>query len=134
MLTAGVAWGAYSLRGRRAGDAGAATADNFARSLPFVAVVGLFFLRDIHLTARGVALALFSGTIASSLIYMIWYAALKGLTSTRAAIAQLSVPALAAIGGIVFMSESLSVRFVTASVMILGGVAIAVASRQRRAG
>ena len=133
MLLAGVAWGLYSLRGRRQGDAVGANAASFARALPLslAASVAAVLLGATHLSLTGVWLALASGAIASGLGYAIWYAALRGLTATRAAIVQLSVPPLAAAGAVVFLDESLSPRLFVASALILGGIALAVAAHRR---
>jgi drug/metabolite transporter (DMT)-like permease len=131
MGLAGVAWGLYSLRGRGARDPLADTAGNFARALPFAAAVSLVTLRGIDVTPRGAALAVASGAAASGLGYVVWYAALPGLTATRAAIVQLSVPLLAAAAGAALLAETITLRFVVASAVILGGVGLAVAARIR---
>jgi drug/metabolite transporter (DMT)-like permease len=131
MLVAGAAWGLYSLRGRGHGDAIAMNAASFARALLLSLVVGsvaaLFGIT--RLSPTGVLLALASGAIASGLGYAVWYAALRGLTATRAAIVQLSAPPLAAAGAVVFLDESLSPRLLVASVLILGGIALALRPR-----
>ena len=133
MAVAGVSWGVYSLLGRGAMDAVFETRVNFVRSLPFVALVSLVTLQDVHLSGVGVALAVLSGAIASGLGYVVWYAALKHLTATRAATVQLSVPVLAAMAGVLFLSEDISARLLLSSLMILGGIALAVARRGRPA-
>ena len=102
-------------------------------SLPLAVVVSLVFLKDIHVSTQGVALAVASGAVASGLGYVIWYAALKGLTATRAATVQLSVPVIAAFGGAVFLAEQVTARLLLASVAILGGIAIVLAQRAKRA-
>ena len=132
MLGAGVAWGAYSLRGRRTGDPIAANAASFARAVPMaLAASAAFALRDApHLTFGGAALAIASGAITSGLGYALWYAAIAGLSATRAAIVQLSVPPLAALFGVLALGESLSLRLTGASVLILGGIGLAVAARR----
>jgi drug/metabolite transporter (DMT)-like permease len=106
-----------------------ATAANFARAVPFALVVSLLVLADFEATARGAWLAVLSGAVASGLGYVIWYAALKGLTTTRAAVVQLSVPVLAAIGGVLFLAEAITHRLVLSSVIILGGIALAIWGR-----
>jgi drug/metabolite transporter (DMT)-like permease len=131
MAIAGFAWGVYTLLGRGARDALGQTAGNFIRSVPMVLLVSLIALRSAHVEARGVALAVASGAIASALGYVVWYAALRGLTTTRAAIVQLSVPVLAAAGGVLLLAETISLRLVVASVLILGGVALALVARDR---
>ena len=129
MAAAGVAWGIYSLRGRAAVDPVAATAGNFLRAAPLALALSLVFARDFHVSAEGVALAVASGALSSGLGYVIWYAALPGLTALRAATVQLSVPPLAAIGGVLLLSEALSLRLMLASAAILGGVALVLLSR-----
>ncbi|MGE5625031.1 MAG: DMT family transporter [Bacillota bacterium] len=133
MLAAGVAWGFYSLRGRAAADPVRATAGNFLLAAPLALLFNLPFLPRLHADAAGVGYALASGVLASGLGYVIWYAALKGLTATRAAIVQLSVPVIAAFGGVLLLDESVTTRLVIASCTILGGVALAVIGKQVRA-
>jgi drug/metabolite transporter (DMT)-like permease len=132
MVTAGVAWGVYSLRGRRAGDPMAATTGNFLRAVPLAVLAALFSVSRLEVDASGWALALSSGVLTSGLGYVIWYTALKGLTATRAAVVQLSVPVIAALGGILLLGEPLSMRLVLSSCVILGGVALAVLGKQGR--
>jgi len=129
MSAAGIAWGIYSLRGRRVGDPLGATAANFARAVPFAAVVSLGALSGLEITLAGVWLAVASGAVASGMGYVVWYAALQGLTTTRAAIVQLSVPVLSAIGGVLFLSEAVTYRLVVSSIVILGGIALAIWGR-----
>lgn len=131
MAVAGVAWGVYSLLGRRAGDPLAATAANFLYATPVVLLAAAFWLPRTHLTAEGIALAAGSGALASGCGYAIWYAALKGLTPMRAAMVQLSVPAIAALGAVALLSEPLTPRLMIASAATLGGVALALAQRGR---
>jgi len=134
MLGAGVAWGVYSLRGRGARDALAANAVNFLHAVPlavFGSVVALL-VEPPHVSPRGVLLAVASGAVASGLGYALWYAALRGLTATRAAIVQLSVPPLAAAGGVLLLGEALTPRLVGAGAAILGGIALAVSAPRAR--
>ena len=130
MLAAGVAWGVYSLRGRAAGAPALATAGNFLRAVPFTLIMGLPFLRELHADAAGVSYALVSGVITSGLGYIIWYATLPGLNATRAAVVQLSVPVIAALGGVLLLSETLTPRLLIASAAILGGIACVVVRRR----
>lgn len=129
MAVAGIGWGVYSLLGKGAGDPTRATAGNFIRAsliAAMLAVPALMLYPETMPSQNGIALAVASGAITSGLGYAIWYTALKDLTSTRAGIAQLSVPAIAAIGGVLFLSEPITLRFALASGAILGGVALAV--------
>ena len=130
MVMAGIAWGFYSLLGRRAKEPVAYTTANFVRAVPFAIGVSLMSLSKMHLTLTGVTLALLSGALASGVGYAIWYAALKGLTATRAATVQLAVPVIASVGGIIFLQEALTVRLALASLMILGGIGLSVVSHR----
>ncbi len=122
MLVAGVAWGIYTLRGRASGDATATTVGNFMRTLPMAAAMLLMMHAGIRLDARGVALAIASGAVASGIGYALWYSVLPHLSATRSATVQLSVPVLAAAGGIVLMAEPITPRLSIAAFAILGGI------------
>jgi drug/metabolite transporter (DMT)-like permease len=122
MATAGAAWGIYSLRGRGAVNPIAITGDNFLRTLPMVSLVSLAAISSIDISTRGAILAASSGAITSGLGYVLWYAALRDLTATRAATVQLLVPVLAAVGGVAFLSEQITLRLVVSSLLIIGGV------------
>ena len=132
MAAAGVAWAVDSLRGRHARDAVAATAGNFLRAAPLAGLVVLLRLGSLHASPLGVGLAVASGAAASGLGYVLWYAALEGLTASRAATVQLSVPVLAAVAGIVLLGEPLTLRLVIAGLLILGGVAVNFSARRRQ--
>ncbi len=129
MTFAGLAWGLYSLRGRGAGDPVLRTRTNFLRALPPSLVLAAALFARLQVSMEGLLLAVASGALASGLGYVVWYAALPGLTATRAATVQLSVPVLAAIGGILLLDESLTPRFAVSSVLILGGIGLAVTTR-----
>lgn len=129
MLVAGIAWGSYSLLGRKVTDPLGATANSFLYAIPLALLTSLVFIDDFHISRNGLILAVASGAIASGLGYVIWYAALRGLTATHAATVQLSVPVVAAVGGIVFLSEQITLRLVFASVAILGGIMIVLSQR-----
>lgn len=129
MAAAGAAWGVYSLRGRSGLRALAATAGNFARSVPLAVALVLAAWASRHLSAKGALLASISGSLASGVGYSLWYAALPGLPATRAAVVQLAVPVLAAAGGVALLGEHPSLRLVGAGAAILGGVALALLGR-----
>lgn len=131
MTIAGISWGAYSLVGRSAKDPVEATAHNFLYAVPLVVATSLVFIGDFAITAAGAAYAVVSGAVASGVGYVIWYAALRGLTGTGAATVQLSVPVIAAIGGVILLSEAVTLRLVVASAATLGGVALVLAQRTR---
>jgi len=122
MATAGIAWGLYSLQGRRSTDATATTMGNFVRATPFAMLSSLLTIAHLHVEAAGVALALLSGMVTSGIGYVIWYAVLPALGATRGATVQLVVPVLTALGGVVLLSEALTVRLVLASTMIVVGI------------
>lgn len=132
MLGAGVAWGVYSLRGKSAGDPLQVTAGNFIRAAPMAAVLGLAYLGEASIDFAGVGYALASGALASGLGYAIWYTALPFLKSTTAATVQLGVPVIAAIGGMFFLQEPVTLRLLSASVAILGGIALVVWAGHRK--
>jgi drug/metabolite transporter (DMT)-like permease len=129
MVIAGVAWGVYSLRGRTARDPLATTADNFVRAtalaLPLAA--GFVLVQGARLSAPGAALAVASGALASGGGYTLWYAVMPSLGATRAAALQVSVPAIAAAGGVVLLGEPLTWRLVVAAAVILGGIGLTLA-------
>jgi len=126
MICAGIAWGIYSLRGKGAGDPATATAGNFLRAVVFAAGLSMALLPWLKLDRGGVGYAMLSGAIASGVGYVIWYSALPGLKAASAATVQLSVPVLAAAGGILFLGESITLRFCLASIAVLGGIALVV--------
>lgn len=130
MALAGFSWGVYSLRGRGAANPLAQTTGNFVRSVPMVAVVSLLALPLFHAERQGILLAIASGAIASGLGYVVWYRALQDLSATRSAVVQLLVPVIAAAGGVILLAESISLRLVLSTVMVLGGIALALFSRE----
>jgi len=132
MLIAGVAWGVYSLRGKGAGNPTRITAGNFLRAMLFAVLLSALLHSSASLEIVGVRYAIASGAIASGLGYAIWYSVLPALKATTAATIQLSVPVIAALGGIIILGESLTVRFVLASLAILGGIALVILSKSHR--
>jgi drug/metabolite transporter (DMT)-like permease len=138
MASAGVAWAVYTLRGRslatggagRAQDPTTVTAGNFLRAAPLALATSALLWPLARWDAYGALLALASGGVASGLGYAVWYTALRGLTATRAAIVQLSVPALATAGGALLLGEALTPDLLGASVAVLGGVALVIVARR----
>ncbi len=131
MLCAGMAWGVYSLRGkavkdRAGGSPTAVTAGNFLRAAPMTLALSLLMLGNMSLDGGGILYAIASGALASGVGYAIWYQALPALASTHAATVQLSVPVIAAIGGVMFIGEALTWPMVFASFAILGGIALVI--------
>ena len=129
MVTAGIAWGAYSLIGRSAGRPLLATTANFLYSVPPAIGLSLLFIGSADVSVTGALLAIASGALASGLGYAIWYAALPGLTAGRAATVQLSVPVIAALGGVLLLSEQITLRLVVASSLTIGGIWLVLNSR-----
>lgn len=129
MFVAGIAWGVYSIRGKGAPAPIAMTSRNFLVAAPLALLVSASALFPVHVVPSGVGLALLSGAVTSGLGYVLWYRVLKSLTTTQASMAQLLTPVLVAFGGVVLLSEPLSVRLVLASLLILGGVALVVMKR-----
>ncbi len=128
MLGAGVAWGVYSLRGKGERNAASVTAGNFVRAVPFATALIVIFAPWTHADLAGIAYAIISGAVTSGLGYVVWYKALPGLKAASAATVQLSVPVLAATGGILLLGEPITLRYLLASVAVLGGIALVVAT------
>lgn len=133
MLSAGVAWGVYSLRGARGGDPLRETAGNFLRAVPFAVALGVATLGHWHGSASGLGLAVASGALTSGVGYAIWYAALPALKAVQAATVQLSVPLIAALGAVVLLGEPVSLRLLGAAVAIVGGIALVILAGRRQA-
>ena len=136
MLVAGVAWGVYSLRGKRGSGSGSGsgsgdplrvTAGNFLRAVAFAAALGIVMLPWASLDRSGVGYAIASGALASGVGYAVWYSALAGLKVTSAATVQLSVPVIAAVGGVLWLGEPVTLRLFMCSAAILGGIALVIA-------
>ncbi|MEJ5964240.1 DMT family transporter [Pedobacter immunditicola] len=126
MTTAGIAWGFYSLRGKVSANPLYDTAGNFIRALAIGLVVCIPFLKKVHMSAEGLLLATISGAITSALGYVLWYQALKHIKATQASIIQLSVPVITSLFGVLLLGEILNVRIVTASTVILIGIALVI--------
>lgn len=129
MAGAGLAWGIYSLLGRRSTNATSSTAGNFVLATPMALILSLVTLRAADVAWQGAALAAASGALTSGLGYIVWYAVVPKLSRVRAATVQLTVPVIAATLGVVLLAEPVTWRLFLASVAILGGVGIVVAGR-----
>ena len=126
MTVAGIAWGIYTLKGRSSKSPLMDTAYNFLRTTPFVVLLAFFTINNVNYSTEGIVLALLSGGVTSGIGYTIWYIALGGLSSTQAAVLQLSVPVIAALGGVIFVSEAITYRLTISAAMVLGGIFIVV--------
>ncbi len=125
MAFAGVGWGVYSLGGRGADDALLATAANFGLALPMAVAAAAMIGFGGEMQPMGVWLAMLSGAVTSGLGYALWYSLVPKLGAARAGVAQLTVPVIAAGAGAVILGEGVSLRFVVAAGLVLGGVALA---------
>lgn len=135
MVTAGMAWGVYSLRGRGAKNQAEATASeltagNFLRTVPMTLLMSVLLLNQLSLDPAGLAIAVLSGAVASALGYIIWYQVLPLLKATHAATLQLSVPVIAALGGVVFLGETPGLTLLLASGAVLGGIALVILEKR----
>jgi drug/metabolite transporter (DMT)-like permease len=131
MLGAGTAWGVYSIRGKGAGDPTRVTAGNFLRTVPVALALSALTFDHSSLDLAGAWYAVASGALASGVGYAIWYTALPQLKATSASTVQLSVPVLAALGGVAFLGEPITLRLALASVAILGGIALVILERKQ---
>ncbi len=132
MVAAAIGWGVYSLVGRGGTDPIGETAANFILATPVALVIWLLLPDGVG--ARGAGLAIVSGAITSGLGYALWYAVLPRIEASMAALAQLTVPVIALLGGAALLAEPPSLRLVVASAVVLGGVAFGVIGSQRRIG
>lgn len=130
MLLSGVAWACYTLAGRRSEQPLMDTTANFLRTIPLAILLLLVFAEKTSINFEGALYAILSGAIASGLGYTIWYMVLPKLTSVRAAVLQLLVPVLAALGGLLFVAEPIVLPFFVAASMILGGILIVIFARK----
>jgi drug/metabolite transporter (DMT)-like permease len=125
MATAGVCWGVYSLLGREAANPLLQNTGNFVRAVPLIAAASVFAMPRMHIEPRGAVLSIASGALASGLGYVVWYAAVRGLTAVRASVVQLAVPLIAAGGGVLLLSETVTLRLLSSTVLVLGGITMA---------
>lgn len=130
MTIAGIAWAFYTLKGKGSVNPLGDTAWNFLRTLPLVVILLIATMSQANLSEQGIWLAVLSGGITSGVGYTLWYSALGGLSPTQAAVVQLLVPVIAAAGGVVFAGESLSIRLIIASTLILGGILLVVLAKR----
>ena len=130
MLGAGISWGVYSLRGKSETKPVLATAGNFIRAVPLAGLVSLVFLPSFRVDLAGFCYAIVSGAVTSGLGYVLWYNVLPNLKAASAATVQLSVPVIAATGGILCLGEPITIRYLFASVAVLGGITLVVIEKR----
>ena len=129
MAVAGIAWGVYTLVGRRTPDPLAANARSFLWATPLALLLAVGVNPSVAASGRGIALAIVSGALTSGVGYAIWYRALPRLTVTQAAVAQLTVPILAAAAAIGLLGEHVTARLVVSGAAVLSGVALVLVAR-----
>ncbi|MCP4670303.1 MAG: DMT family transporter [Desulfobacula sp.] len=122
MTVAGIAWGIYTLMGRGSKNPLTDTAYNFFRTIPIAIILLILTIKNSNYSSEGVLLAVLSGGVTSAIGYTIWYIALGGLSALQAAVLQLLVPVIAAFGGVIFVSETITLRLTVSAIMILGGI------------
>jgi drug/metabolite transporter (DMT)-like permease len=131
MIASGSAWGFFSIRGKGTGDPALVITGSFVRAVPFALLLSVVMWPSASLNPAGVGYAMLSGALTSGVGYVLWYTVLRNLTVTAAATVQLTVPVIAAAGGVVLLGEPLGMRLVLASIAIIGGVAFALTAKQR---
>lgn len=131
MIGSGVCWGVYSLLGRQVSEPTIATAGNFIRAIPFALLLFLLLGNGENTSSLGLVYAVASGALASGLGYALWYLVLPQLPATSAATIQLSVPIIAALGGVLLLDEAVTLRFALASLAVLGGICLFILSKRR---
>lgn len=131
MTASGIAWAFYTLAGRGSQHPLQDTGFNFLRTIPLVILLLAASAYNADLTLNGLVLAVLSGGVASGVGYTLWYSALKGMSTTQAAVVQLLVPVIAALGGVVFVDEPFSLRLMVSSALVLGGILTVVLSKHR---
>ncbi|WP_028633869.1 DMT family transporter [Pseudomonas parafulva] len=132
MALAGVAWGIYTLLGKGSPRPLADTAGNFVRSLACLVLLApmLWMGSGLQLSLSGFGYGLASGAIASGAGYAVWYSVVRRISAQQAATLQLSVPVIAALGGVLVVGEPLSLRLALACAVVLGGIALALSPRR----
>jgi len=126
MVVAGIAWGVYSILGKRVINPSQSTAENFIRASIITLLLSLVFIDNMSISTQGILFAIASGAITSGIGYAIWYAVIPLLKAASSASLQLTVPVIATVGGVIWLSEEVSIRIALASISILGGVAMVI--------
>jgi len=124
MSLSGIAWAFFTLNGKKSVNPLSDTTYNFLRTLPFLIILALFTFEDFHFTQEGVLLAIASGALTTGIAYAIWYWVMQFISGVQAGVLQVSLPIFAAIGGILFVDEVISLRLFITSVIVIGGIAL----------
>ncbi|WP_339762731.1 DMT family transporter [uncultured Sulfitobacter sp.] len=132
MIAAGLGWAAYTIIGKGSDDPLANTAGNFLICAPIVAL--LMLVQNTFYTPTGLIVAILCGAVTSGLGYALWYAVLPKLMQSTAAVVQLSVPVIAILAGAAILAEPLDLKVILATVLVLGGIGLAVSGRSTQAG
>jgi drug/metabolite transporter (DMT)-like permease len=129
MVLSGIAWAGYTILGKGSKTPLLDTSANFSKSLVFAfPLLLVYFFIELNISGYGIFLSIMSGAITSGLGYAIWYYALNGLSAIKAGVVQLLVPVIAALGGLIWIGEAITVELIIAQVVILGGIALVIFS------
>jgi len=131
MFLSGIAWGIYTLIGQRSDAPLKDTGFNFIRCIPLVFIVLVSTVSHLQIQMHGVLLAALSGAIASGLGYAVWYRVLPKLSHSVAAVSQLTVPLIAATGGLIWMAEGVTPRLLISSILVLGGIGVVIYAKNK---
>ena len=132
MMISGIAWASYSIGGKSVTDPLASTLTNFVLAVPMVLLMGMLFAERINLNMQGMVLAMLSGGLASSGAYVLWYMLVKKIDRITASTVQLSVPCLAILGGSLFVGESISLRMIASTAVVLVGILLVIFAIPRK--
>lgn len=130
IFISGSSWGLYCLCGKGVSDPTASTAGNFVKAVPLALLMMICLPSQVSFDNPGIWYALAAGALASAGGYVIWYMVVVRFTVTVAAVVQLSVPVITAIGGVLFVNEPITLRVALSSAAILGGIFFATTSRR----
>jgi drug/metabolite transporter (DMT)-like permease len=130
MMIAGLAWGFYTIIGKKSSNATLNTTDNFVKSLVYLLIFFAFFAKDLHVSTYGITLAFISGGITSSLAYLMWYYLLPNMKIITSGILQLLIAPLAILLGVIFLNEELTLKLILSTIIILSGIFIYLKSKE----
>ncbi|MDA8298747.1 MAG: DMT family transporter [Deltaproteobacteria bacterium] len=134
MIISGIGWGIYTLKGKFEKQYLLRTASNFIYSLiyfiPLIIIFAFFknefvdgqYINAPYIYLKPIILGVLSGAIFSALFYMLWYKVVTKLSRVLSSSVQLLTPAIAAVLGIIFLNEKISLNFFISAILILGGI------------